>query len=301
MGVWGTGLYSGDFAMDLKGAIGSVTRLPFGGEELLAAIRSIEPHAADQPDDPDHGNFWLIVADQFHKRGIDCVEARDRAIAIIESGADLEAKRALGLDEKSLASRRKLLLDLRRRLDEPLPAVPPRKTLKNPQRLLYEVGDIYLYPTCRGEPRNPYNVDPAWEWVKRWQQDGWGAMLFVERGLFLDHLAWYRPLVAGAAFADPPTISELLAPRHWYVGLPGTLTKAREKQLKMRRIGHVAVDHDSFAACFPNLPSPRSAAISDITVSRGMNVRDLAVHDAHRVAHGHRPTPRIDSLAEILA
>ena len=35
MGVWGAGLYSGDFAMDLRSTIGAVARLPFDNDKLL--------------------------------------------------------------------------------------------------------------------------------------------------------------------------------------------------------------------------------------------------------------------------
>ena len=35
MGAWGTGLYSGDFATDLRGMVRAVTRLPFSADRLV--------------------------------------------------------------------------------------------------------------------------------------------------------------------------------------------------------------------------------------------------------------------------
>jgi len=57
MGVWGDGLYSGDFAMDLRSTIGEVTRLPFDGDRLLQILCGIEPGAANDQKDTDHSIF----------------------------------------------------------------------------------------------------------------------------------------------------------------------------------------------------------------------------------------------------
>ena len=84
MGAWGTGLYSGDFAMDLRGIIGAVARLPFAADHLVDVLCDTEPGAAKNLDDPDHTVFWLVTADQFWKRGIDCPRARESALSIID-------------------------------------------------------------------------------------------------------------------------------------------------------------------------------------------------------------------------
>ena len=72
MGVWGAGLYSGDFAKDLRSTISAVARLPFDSDKLVDILCETEPRAASNPDDEAHTSFWLIVADQFAKRGIVC-------------------------------------------------------------------------------------------------------------------------------------------------------------------------------------------------------------------------------------
>ena len=64
---------------------------------------------ADDAADEDHSIFWLVVADQFAKRGIDCPAARDRALALIADGSDLKTMESLGMDPKGLAKRRAML------------------------------------------------------------------------------------------------------------------------------------------------------------------------------------------------
>ena len=64
MGAWGIGLYSGDFARDLKATISAVCRLPLDEESLVEAVCGSEASAAADPADEDHTIFWLVVADQ---------------------------------------------------------------------------------------------------------------------------------------------------------------------------------------------------------------------------------------------
>src|SRR5580704_1453960 len=109
MGTWGIGLYSSDFASDLRSCMKAVARLPFDPDRLLDTIIRTEPLAAGDASDPDHTVFWLTVADQYAKLGIDCPTACDRALGIIADGADLAAMAALGMDGKSLAKRRDML------------------------------------------------------------------------------------------------------------------------------------------------------------------------------------------------
>jgi hypothetical protein len=79
VGVWGTGLYSGDFALDLRSTVSAVARLPFDGDKLVDILCGTEPRAAKNSDDEEHATFWLVVADKFAKRSITCARARDKA------------------------------------------------------------------------------------------------------------------------------------------------------------------------------------------------------------------------------
>lgn len=152
MGAWGTELYASDFGQDMRDSVKAVARLPFEPARLLDYLCATEPRAANDSQDPDHAVFWLTVADQFNKRGIDCTDARDRALAIIAKGSDLAAMARLGMDEKSLAKRGAMLQELRARLGAPIAATKLRSVLKGPQKLLLEPGEVVIYPVCQGDP-----------------------------------------------------------------------------------------------------------------------------------------------------
>src|SRR5438477_11199261 len=70
MGAWGAGLYSSDMAADMRATIKSVLRLPFDEDRIVDILRDCERHAADDPDNEDHTTFWLVLANQFEKRGV---------------------------------------------------------------------------------------------------------------------------------------------------------------------------------------------------------------------------------------
>lgn len=159
--MWGTGLYSGDFALDLRSAISAVARLPFDGDKLVDILCRTEPTAANNPDDVDHTTFWLIVADQFAKRAIACDRARDKALALIKSDAVIIMHEKLGMSPSDLRRRRKTLEEARTRIAAPMPSSRSRPVLKKPQALLMDVGDVFAYPTCGGRcmprPGEPLN------------------------------------------------------------------------------------------------------------------------------------------------
>jgi hypothetical protein len=173
MGAWGTGLYSGDFAMDLRGTIRAVARLPFSADRLVDVLCDAEPGAARSSVDSDHTVFWLVVADQFAKRGIDSPRVRETALSIIDEGRDRAAVAALGMREPDLRRRDRMLAELRTRLVS-APPPKPRTTLKNPQPYLFEIGDGYAFPTSGAaastrisprsskRPRGGTTAGPSW-------------------------------------------------------------------------------------------------------------------------------------------
>src|SRR3954465_12196189 len=105
MGVWGPGLYSGDFAMDLRSATRALARLPFDGDTLAELACSTEPSAAENPEDEDHTTFWLVLADQFAKSGVASERVREKALGIIDQGSDLAMISKLGMDAVGLRKR----------------------------------------------------------------------------------------------------------------------------------------------------------------------------------------------------
>jgi hypothetical protein len=214
VGVWGTGLYSSDFAMDLRTTIAAVARLPFDADKIAEILCQVEPEAAGNPDDADHFTFWLVVADQMAKRSMLTGIVRDRAIMIIDSGTDIAMAGKLGMSAAALRNRRKMLLEVRGRLVTQPPAVRPRTVLKKPQPLLMEVGNVFIYPTFNGKCINPYYRSKELDnkhWTKEgpvaWRQNGWSAMIIVDRGRAFDFLSWYRPLTLSTAVSDKPANS----------------------------------------------------------------------------------------------
>jgi hypothetical protein len=298
MGAWGSGLYSNDFALDVRGAVKAVARLPFPPDRLLEYLCAAQPAAAHDPKDADHTVFWLTVADQFAKRGIDCAGARDRALAIITDGSDVKMMAALGMDEKSLGKRRAVLEELRRRIAAPIETAKPRTVLKAPQKLLLAVGEVLAYPVCKGEPINPYAVGKDWAWVKAWRQDGWGAFVVVECGHVFDFLAWYRPLVITEPLPDEPTLAELARPRMWLLQEPGTLTARHHANMRLKSLGCVSIDPARSAEAFPRRGSARFSAVNDISLCNKIKVRPLGLHEQRRIKLGHSPGP-LKGLADI--
>lgn len=121
MGTWGPGLYSDDFALDLKAAISVVYRLPHDAPELVDLLIELNPAAAE-PDDQDYTTFWLVSADQLQRKGIES-DARLRALDIIENRTNLAVLEDLGMESGYLIKRERALDKLAQRLSEP----PPQK------------------------------------------------------------------------------------------------------------------------------------------------------------------------------
>ena len=96
MGTWGTGLYSSDVALDLRDDFAQVVHAPWDGDRLRAWAKSAYP-ALDDPADDEHSDVSLVLADLFWRYGIEHPATVAAAEEIIASGADLAAKRGLGM------------------------------------------------------------------------------------------------------------------------------------------------------------------------------------------------------------
>ena len=269
MGAWGTGLYSGDFAMDLRSTIGAVTRLPFAAERLIDVLCDTEPGAAGKADDPDHTVFWLVLADQFCKRGIDSPRVRDAALAIIDEGRDRATMTALGMREPDLRRRDRMLAELRSRLVS-VPSSKARTTLKKPQPYLFEIGDGYAFPTSGGDSINPYFASV--QNTPSWRHDGWAVIVIIARGRAFDFLAWYRFLTIDTAVSEKPAAIPMDASQLWVLRQPGTVTPPHIKRLQLERLGSVAVDRDKLQKTFPHMRPGIVHAVNDISICGGMEV-----------------------------
>src|ERR1051325_7986978 len=268
MGVFGTGLYSGDFAMDLRSSIKAIARLPLNPAELLSILRSVEPEAAENSDDEDYTTFWLIATDQFAKRGLDCAYAREKALDIIDRGKDLAMLAELGMEPSDLEKRKQVLSGLRKSLLAPI-ASKRRPTLKRPQPYLMDVGDVLIYPTCGGDNINPYASRK--NFLGRWQPDGWGAIVIMDRGRAFDLLAWYRPLAMVYAMAERPTIESLRGDFLWRLASPGTCSGVHFKRIEFETIGSFSIDERRLLQEFPKMGSGVYQAINDISIANSLD------------------------------
>jgi hypothetical protein len=284
MGSWGVGLYTGDFASDLRGTIRAIARLPFEDERLAQIIVEAEPMAASNPEDEDHTTFWLVTADQFLRRGISSTLVRDKAIQIIDSGSDLEMQRRLGQKESGLRQRSRMLDDLRQRLSTPTEIRRTGPLLRKPQPYLMDVGDALVYPTCGGAPRNPYESRPGQLKIygpksgQPWRGDSWAAMVIVDRGRAFGFFAWYTPIVVRTLYIEEPPDLDALRQAAWSVQVAGTCSPTHFRRMELQRIGTFPVVPSKVARAFPGLRSGDPQAIADISISNRMTIRRARPH-----------------------
>jgi hypothetical protein len=290
MGVWGPGLYSGDFAADLRAAVTAVARLPFEGDRLLEILIGIEPNAATNQNDEDHTTFWLVVADQFAKRGIACDRVRNTALRIVDDGKDIEMLRSLGMEPPLLKKRQSVLSELRTRIAAAQSDGKKRVVLKNPQPFLMSVGDVFVYPTSQGQCINSYF--PSKERIPNWKQDGWSAVVIVESGRAFDFLAWYRPLILPGAVSQKPELAELSSVSPWVLRRPGPLSALHFKRMELEKIGTLRVDVSKVERLFPDRKNGMYQVVNDISLVNELSTEPYSSLKAYA---------KLPRLAEILS
>jgi hypothetical protein len=298
MGVFGVGLYSSDFAMDLRGTIGAVARLPFDANSVVDILRDTEPSAANDPNNEDHTTFWLVMADQFAKRGIVHEAIRDKALTIIDGGEDIVMMEKLGMKGTDLRKRRKFLETVRARIVEAPALAKRRSVLTKPQPLLMERGDVLIYPTCNGKCINPYypskesNVVYTKDGPSPWIQSDWGAMFIVDSGRAFDFLSWYRALIVAQASCEQPSLDSLLGEEiAWKFSNPGTCSPSHFRKMELKKIGSFDIDLKKRETTFPMLRPGTSAAVQDISIANQMNTISAKWEGKPlETNEGHRPT-----------
>jgi hypothetical protein len=250
MGSWGSGLYASDIACDLRAMIGAVLKLPFDDERLVDILCEREPAAANDPADEDHTAFWLVLADQFEKRGIASARVRESAIGIIDEGRDLAAHEARGLKGADLRKRARMLGELRTRLVAAPRQARPRTTLKAPQPYTLEIGTLYACPTRGSAAINPYlgrkNFDGS-----PWIPDGFRQFVILGRGRAFEYLAWYQPIVTIATVSAPPRLMDARSDLWWRIETPKTCSARYFKALEISAVGAVPIDLAKARERFP--------------------------------------------------
>ena len=245
MGAWGAGLYQDDVALDLKNTIALLAKMPVSGDRILEILLETHNEGVELTDDGGP-TFWLVVADQFERRGIASRAAFKRALTAITSGADLRDQKEHDMDPTDLRKRSKMLDELAGRLRSPRP-LRPRPTTRNPPPYVVEVGEVYSFPTMQ---RASFNA-----WFSNWEQegfvpDGWGAMIVLARGRVFDWLPWCAFASVTVNPACVPTVDDVARAR--LLNADGaSLCVPRSSHLKkmgMQLIGQLAVNPKQAAA-----------------------------------------------------
>jgi hypothetical protein len=265
MGAWGVGLYANDVAADLKTTIASVLRLPLSPEDALKVLVEAEPSLAD-PADESYTDAWFVVADRFHRYGIEHEPTHELVRQLIADGTDLRRKAELGLGESDLRARARVIAQLQQRLVTPHPKPFKTGRLKRPQEFVVDVGDVVTYPTMDGVSANPYFKDWA---SARFSPDGYGVALVAERGRTFGYLAWYTMAVVAATWPAAPSLDVCLGERVSELHA-GTLSRSHFTRMALDRVGRVeivALPKRTWSAGHPD-----SAAIHDISIANHLRV-----------------------------
>jgi hypothetical protein len=245
MGTWGGGLYDDDSAADLKAAVSVLSKLPGadGGRllELLLEDRSPGP-------DEEGGLFWLVVADQFEKKGIAEPESRRKALAVIDDGSHLADAQGRGADAGFLKERRKALDELAVRLKSPRPERAPIKPGKPPVQP-FAVGEVYTFPTMKRCANRPNRIE---RFDGPWAADGFGALVVLAAGRAWEWFPWVALASLTGPADRPMTLEEALAGRLLHQDQPAGANlycpkPAHTKLMGLARLGKVELDPSKVA------------------------------------------------------
>ena len=258
MGSWGNGFYQDDSASDVRDTIAALAKLPVSGDRILEILLESWREGVELDDDGGP-TFWLAVADQFERRGIACAKAFERALTAIESGADLRDQEGRGARATDLKQRAKMLEALAQRLRAPR-RIRPRPTAKRPPPFVVEVGEVYAFPTMKGEGFNP--------WFRDWEQahfkpDEWGALLVVARGRAFDWIPWCAISSLSVPPSRKPTLQDALSARLYSAKQGATICVPRRshvQKMKMELLGRVDIDPKKAASVITEEYTPEFAA-----------------------------------------
>src|SRR5262245_11271909 len=214
MGAWGAGLYSSDMAADMRATIKSVLRLPLDEDRIVDILRDCESHAANDPSDEDHTTFWLVLADQFEKRGMKPADLRKRGAKLAELRMRLAAA----------------------------PGCSKPRAINAPERYVLEIGVLYACPVRDGNI-NPIGGKKDFD-GSAWIPDGWRQFVILNRGRAFDYLAWYQPLVCKKPVREKPRLADAGADLWWELDSPHTCPRRHYDDLALEVVGTLPIDMD---------------------------------------------------------
>ena len=244
--TWGVSLYADDSAADLRNTIRALGDMPVSGERLFEILLA-NHHDSVALKDSGGPTFWLVVADQFERRGIRCAKVFDTAKEIAATGADHRDFESRGASPTDLRKRDAVVAALIGRISHPRPE-RPRPQAKSPPPFVVEVGQVYSFPIMGRKAWNPWAKEGTTPWFV---PDGWGAMLV---GVRLRVFDWIPVCGVTSLTVEPnrePTLDDALAAQA--VG-PCSLCVPRRSHLKHMRaklLGTVDLDPAAAAALMP--------------------------------------------------
>ena len=153
MGAWGTGLYSDDFALDVKSEFLDAIN---SGKPYREAFEELKKTYVDNAynDDPDIPVFWFVCADILWKKGRLDEDIKQTALAYIESNSDVER---WNLESSALGKKRKTVLEkLKVKLLSPQPEAKPIR-IKKFYECPWKIGDVFAIP-LQGEEAKKHNL-----------------------------------------------------------------------------------------------------------------------------------------------
>ncbi|MFD1341187.1 hypothetical protein [Litorisediminicola beolgyonensis] len=209
MGSWGVGLYQNDTASDLRDLFPDIARLPIPlGEVEQRLLSAVE--ASEDAFDPDSIDARLVIADLFHRYGLDAPDALDLARTLIRDGHDLAAKRDLGMSERDLVKRETAMAAVLETWSAPHPKPKILKRMTGPEPFLFEPGDVWEYPTMAGAAFPVFQLRfTAAELKARFQPDGWASFLVADRWYEDEFFARYLVALAMPEPDAPQTVQSV--------------------------------------------------------------------------------------------
>lgn len=260
MGAWGPGLYSDDFAEDLRGEFKELFQGGTAPDAIAAALkRSNHSSLSDIDEAP---VFWLVLADLLHKHGIEDIEVTSRAIETIDSGTDLER---WSEDPKLMRKREANLLKLKNQLLSPLPSLK--------------------------KPKKPFTIDIDWkvgEYIAYTLNDGTKCVFLVTyKYVQHDFTAWYCKVLKFNNTKIPNRVQLEIKP-HWTAFDGGVfkvmLIAQSHKEYEPSRFEKVGKS--------PRVRVPQADRVGESSFAT--RFKDLDETLQKRFGYGHRSTPRVE-------
>ncbi|RAU17070.1 hypothetical protein DN062_14220 [Nitrincola tibetensis] len=242
MGAWGEGLYEEDEACDVRDSISMLSKMPANGDEILEIL--IEQYGpVEDLEDDGVPNFWMVVADQYSKKGIVSEKVRMNALKAMDSGYDIQDLKARGLEEKGLKARLKVHAKLKERINNPEPE-SKRRVAKNPPKQVVKEGEVYVFPTMQGKGLNA--------WFSSWEEagfkpDGWGSLIITSTGREYDWFPWATYVPVNTSPAEKATLEKVLNGRTLFGdGVAYCIPKQNHfKRMEMEKIGEIILESES--------------------------------------------------------